>query len=81
MNIVAFVDLSGNFHGDSLRRKSSSIQKAFPTPVFLAEVLGVHTAERAWPRGAAGEEEVARQLDKRGPSWPVHSSEIAESDR
>jgi hypothetical protein len=49
--------------------------------VLLAKALGVHTDERAWRRGAAGEEEVARQLDKLGPSWRViHSVPVGSND-
>lgn len=81
LNIAAFEDLSGNVPGASLRRKSSEIQKAFPARVFLAKVLGVHTDERAWRRGAAGEEEVARELDKLGPSWRViHSVPVGSNE-
>lgn len=81
LNIDVFEDLSGNVPGASLRRKSSEIQREFPARVFLAKVLGVHTNERAWRRGAAGEEEVARQLDKLGPSWRViHSVPVGSND-
>ena len=81
LNIPAFEDLSGNVPGASLRQKSSEIQKAFPARAFLSKVLGVHTDERAWRRGAAGEEEVARQLDKLGPSWRViHSVPVGSNE-
>ena len=81
LNIAAIEDLAGNVPGASLRRKSSEIQEAFPVRVFLAKVLGVHTAERAWRRGASGEEEVAWQLDKLGPSWRViHSVPVGSSE-
>jgi hypothetical protein len=81
LNIDVFDDLSVNVPGASLRRKSSEIQRAFPARVFLAKVLGVHTDERAWRRGAAGEEEVARQLEKLGPSWRViHSVPVGSND-
>lgn len=81
LNIAAFEDLSSNVPGASLRRKSSEIQKAFPVRVFLAKVLGVHTDERAWRHGAAGEEEVARQLDKLEPRWRViHSVPVGSND-
>ena len=81
LNIAAFEDLSGNVPGASLRRKSSEIQKSFPARVFVSKVLGVHTDERAWRRGAAGEEEVARQLDKLGPSWRViHSVPVGSNE-
>lgn len=81
LNVGTFEDLSGNVPGASLRRKSSEIQKAFPARVFLSKVLGVHTDERAWRRGAAGEEEVARRLDKLGPRWRViHSVPVGSND-
>lgn len=74
-------DLSGNVPGASLRQKSSEIQKAFPARVLVAKILGTHTDERAWRRGAAGEEEVARQLDKLGSSWRViHSVPVGSSE-
>lgn len=74
-------DLSESVPGALLRRKSIEIQSAFPTRVFLAKILGVHNEERAWRRGAAGEEEVARQLDKLGPSWRVlHSVPVSSNE-
>jgi Nuclease-related domain len=81
VNVDAFDDLSGNVPGASLRKKSSDIKRASPGRVFLAKILGVHTDERAWRRGAAGEEEVARQLEKLGPSWRViHSVPVGSKD-
>jgi len=77
---VDFEDLSANVPGASLRRKSAEIQKAFPTRVLLAKVLGIHSDERAWRQGAAGEEEVARRLKKLGPSWRVLHSVPAGSN-
>jgi|ERR1035437_8913224 hypothetical protein len=64
-------ELATNLPGDALRRKSSEIREVSPVRVFVAKVLGVHTTERAWRRGADGEEEVARQLNKLGASWHV----------
>jgi Nuclease-related domain len=79
--VDVFDDLSGNVPGASLRRKSADIKRAAPARVLLAKALGVHTDERAWRRGAAGEEEVARQLDKLGPSWRViHSVPVGSND-
>jgi hypothetical protein len=79
--MAAFEDLSSNIPGASLREKSSEIQKTFPVRVLFSKVLKVHTAERAWRRGAAGEEEVARQLDKLGASWRViHSVPVGSND-
>jgi len=81
LNIDLFEDLSGNVPGASLRQKSSEIQKASPSRVFLSKLLGVHTDERAWRRGAAGEEEVARQLEKLGPNWRViHSVPVGSNE-
>jgi len=64
-------DLATNLPGEALRNKSIEIQKAFPVRVFTAKILGVHTTERAWRRGADGEEEVAKQLNKLGDSWRI----------
>jgi hypothetical protein len=81
LNIDVVDDLSSNVPGASLRRKSAEIQKAFPARAFLARVIGVHTEERAWRRGAAGGEVVARQLNKLGPSWRViHSVPVGAND-
>ena len=80
-NVNVSDDLSGNVPGASLRRKSADIKSAAPARVFLAKVLGVHTDDRAWRRGAAGEEEVARRLDKLGPNWRViHSVPVGPND-
>jgi len=81
LNIDVSDDLSVTVPGASLRRKSSEIQREFPARVFPSKVLGVRTDERAWRRGAAGEEEVARQLDKLGPSWRVvHSVPVGPNE-
>jgi hypothetical protein len=81
LNVDTFEDLSSNVPGASLRKKSADIKRASPGRVFFAKVLGVHTDERAWRRGAAGEEEVARQLEKLGPSWRViHSVPVGSKD-
>jgi Nuclease-related domain len=80
-NVDEFEDLSSNVPGASLRRRSEELKRASPGRVLLAKVLGVHTNERAWRRGAAGEEEVARQLAKLGPSWHViHGVPVGSKD-
>jgi hypothetical protein len=43
-------------------------------------LLGVHTEERAWRVGAKGEQLVAGQLERLGPSWHViHSVTLSET--
>src|ERR1039458_1742148 len=69
--IAHYDDLATNLPGDALRNKSSEIREVFLVRVFVAKVLGVHNTERAWRRGADGEEVVARQLGKLGVGWRV----------
>lgn len=46
---------------------------------FVARLLGVRTAERAWRVGAKGEEKVARELANLGPGWRVlHAVPVGE---
>ncbi|NNN10230.1 MAG: NERD domain-containing protein [Acidimicrobiaceae bacterium] len=74
-------DLVLNRPGASLREKSLEIKRAHPTLVFILRVLGVHSDERAWRRGAEGEEEVAFQLRKLGDGWRViHSVPVGAND-
>lgn len=74
-------DLALNRPGASLREKSVEIQRAHPAPVFILRLLGVHSQERAWRRGAEGEEEVAFQLRKLGDGWHViHSVPVGTGD-
>jgi hypothetical protein len=47
-------------------------KKEAPVRTAVGRLLGVHTDERAWRKGAVGEEEVARRLAKLPPeAWTV----------
>ncbi len=70
-------DLALNKPGASLRVKAGEIQHVHPFLVFVLRLFGVHSQERAWRRGAEGEEEVAWRLLKLGEGWRVlHSVPI-----
>jgi hypothetical protein len=57
--------------GAGARRMAAAEREAAPVRTTLARVLGVHTGERAWRRGAEGEEEVARRLARLPDGWVV----------
>jgi len=70
-------DLALNHPGATLRVKAGDIQKAHPVLVFIFRLFGAHSQERAWRRGAEGEEEVAWRLRKLGDGWRIlHSVPI-----
>jgi hypothetical protein len=74
-------DLAANRPGGELRQKSSEIREAHPFLTLLGRVLGVHNQERAWSKGAAGEEEVAWRLRKLGDGWRViHGVPVGTND-
>ena len=74
-------DLSLNRPGATLRAKSLEIRRAHPVLVAILRLLGAHHEERAWRRGAEGEEEVAFQLRKLDATWRVlHSVPIGKND-
>ena len=74
-------DLAPNRPGATLREKSIEIKRNHPVLVFILRLLGAHSDERAWRRGAEGEEEVAFQLRKLGESWRVlHSVPVGTND-
>jgi hypothetical protein len=74
-------DLSLNLPGATLREKSAEVKRAYPVRVALAKVLRVHNTERAWRRGAIGEEEVAKRLRSLGEVWRViHSVPVGAHD-
>jgi len=64
-------DLSLNRPGATLRMRAGEIQQAHPFRVFILRLFGEHSQERAWRRGAEGEEEVGWQLRKLGEGWKV----------
>jgi len=67
-------DLALNKPGATLRVKASEIQQAHPLLAFILRLFGAHSQERAWRRGAEGEEEVAWQLRKLSEDWRVLNS-------
>lgn len=50
--------------GGGARDKAEELRRTAPVRTLLARALGVHTDERAWRRGARGEELVAARLAK-----------------
>ncbi|MFC6154533.1 nuclease-related domain-containing protein [Nocardioides yefusunii] len=72
--IEPWTDLAGNRAGAGARDIATTKRDAAPTKTFFARLLGVHTEERAWRLGAAGEEKVAAKLahlTKQDPRWRV----------
>lgn len=55
--------------GAGARRMAAERRAEAPVRTALARLLDVHTDERAWRRGAEGEEAVARTLDKLPLPW------------
>lgn len=61
-----------NKAGASARRQAEKLQEAEPVRTRLARLLKVHTDERAYRLGAAGEETVGARLSKLDPArWLV----------
>jgi hypothetical protein len=74
-------DLAFNSPGASLREKSNEIRRAHPVLVSILRLFNAHSDERAWRRGADGEEEVAFQLRKLGEGWHViHSVPVGTNE-
>jgi hypothetical protein len=74
-------DLSLNQPGATLNRKAVEIQRAFPFRVFILRLIGEHSQERAWRRGAEGEIEVGWRLRKLGDQWKViHNVPVGTGD-
>ena len=74
-------DLSLNRPGAILRVKAGEIRQKYPFRVFILRLFGKHSQERAWRRGAEGEEEVGWQLRKLGEPWNViHSVPVGKGD-
>jgi len=65
-------DLACRRAGQMAREQALALRQAAPVRTTLARILRVHTDERAWRIGAAGEEKVAAQLaklTKKDPRW------------
>jgi hypothetical protein len=78
--IVLEGDTATRRAGLSAREEAKKAHSEAPVRSILGRVLGVHTDERAWRRGATGEEEVARRLAKLpSETWTVvHDIPIGE---
>jgi len=73
-------DLGSTMAGLGPAAEAKALREAAPVRTFVARLLGAHTDERAWRLGAKGEQLVAAQLDRLGPSWHVlHSIVLSES--
>jgi hypothetical protein len=67
-----WIDLATNQPGAEAREQALAAKDAAPVRTLFARALGVHTDERAWRIGAAGEEKVAARLAKvarKDPRW------------
>ena len=77
-------DLALRRPGHALRALAVDARAEAPVRTFLAQLMGVHTQERAWRLGAAGEVLVAAQLAKliaRDPRWHcLHSVPVGTND-
>jgi len=65
-------DLASRRPGSAAEAAAIDARAAAPVRSLLARLMGVHTAERAWRLGAAGEQLVGRQLErlmKADPRW------------
>ncbi len=74
-------DLATNRPGHELRQKSAQLRQAHPVLALIGRVFNVHNNERAWSKGAEGEEDVARRLHKLGEGWRVlHGVPVGNGD-
>jgi len=65
-------DLAARVPGSAAIAAAAEARAAAPVRSVLARLMGVHTTERAWRLGAAGERRVGRQLErltKNDPRW------------
>jgi hypothetical protein len=68
---VAAADLGERRAGTAARAFAAQAVAERPIRTRLARVLDIHTVERAWRRGAEGEERVEARLAKLPPAWRV----------
>jgi hypothetical protein len=64
-------DVGAHEAGKAARLQAIEKRQQAPVKTFVARVLGVHTDERAWRVGAAGERRVGARLDKLPVPWRV----------
>ena len=70
-------DTARNRPGERAEQQAAKLRAEAPVRTFVAKVLGVHTDERAWRIGAAGERHVAGQLLKLDTRWHLlHAVEV-----
>jgi hypothetical protein len=75
-----WTDLASTPAGAGIQAEAKALRSAAPVRTFVARVFGAHTDERAWRVGAKGEQLVAAQLSRLGPSWHViHSVTLSET--
>lgn len=63
--------LVGRTAGTSAAERAHELRKAQPVRTRLARLLGVHTDERAWRKGAYGERATGRWLGRLPEGWYV----------
>ena len=64
-------DVGARRAGEAVAEQAAAERKAAPVRTMAARLLGVHTDERAWRVGAAGERKVAARLERLGEGWHV----------
>jgi hypothetical protein len=64
-------DVSTRRAGEAVAEQAAKERKAALVRTVAARLLGVHTDERAWRIGAAGERKVAARLERLGEAWHV----------
>jgi hypothetical protein len=75
-----WVDLAENRPGQAARQQAIELKQQAPIRTFIARALNVHTDERAWRIGAAGEQEVAWRLRKLDEGWHLlHAVPVGEN--
>jgi hypothetical protein len=62
-------DVGARQAGQAAQEQAHAHRRAAPVRTFAARVLGVHTDERAWRIGAAGERRVAARLERLPDPW------------
>jgi len=70
--VVDWHDVSNKAPGATVREQAKALQQAAPIRTLVNRILGARTDERSWRIGADGEEAVAAELAKLGPSWRVN---------
>lgn len=68
---IDWSDVGTHEAGKAAQQQAIEKRQQAPVKTFVARVLGVHTDERAWRVGAAGERRVGARLDKLPEPWRV----------